>query len=450
MKMKNVLLSLTLAGLCFSQAHAQGVSHSRPAGAARHIGDGVRSIGDTNRYVATSTDERPEAFKPDQSSARQVSHNRLIAPSVSSCDTSLSCGAGRGSANRWFSAESLLWFGQKQAAPPLATTSASGVTPVAGAAGVTTQVGGPDGIDAGLLPGFRVSSGVYLGDCQKIGIGGRAYGIFSSEDTYSITSDGSTSVGIPFFNLLTSAPDAYQVAFTNGIGTLIADGSLNVRSDLDMIGAEGSAYILLGRSSDHRVDLVTGYTYNRLKNSITVASVSTDRDTGNIIPDGTIFETNDLFETENIFHGAHLGVLSSVVRNRVSLSTLAKVSFGNMRQTSAIRGFTIQTDPGGPVTTFPGGVLTQQSNIGTFTQNTFGFIPELGLKLGYCVRENLELTVGYSFLFWSTVGLAGGQIDSTVDLSQALGGAASTRPVGDFQEDSFWMQGIDLGLNYTF
>ncbi|MCB2023151.1 MAG: BBP7 family outer membrane beta-barrel protein, partial [Burkholderiaceae bacterium] len=404
--MKNLLLSLSLAGLCFSQASAQ-VTHPQPS--ARHIGDGVRSVGDSNRYVPESEDQRPESFKPKNGVARSASYSSsadgtLLAPAAAESivrQASYMGNAGlvsRGSAtDLWLSAETLLWFSDNQKSPPLITTAASGVRPVAGAMGVTTNLGGPDGIERGILPGFRLAGGKFLGEDQKVGVGGRVFGIFSNETTYTATSDGSTSLGLPFYNLQLQTPDAFLVAFHDGIETVSA-GTASARSDLDMIGADGSLHLLLGRSSNHRADLLIGYTYNRLKNSIGVTSTSTNLSTTDAIADGTVFYTNDLFETQNDFNGAHLGVLSNVTANRVSLSTLAKVSFGNMRQTSAIRGFTTET-LGAVTNGYAGGLLTQTSNIGTMTRDTFAFIPEMGIKLGYAPQDNIHLTIGYTFMF---------------------------------------------------
>ncbi|MEZ6134434.1 MAG: BBP7 family outer membrane beta-barrel protein [Pirellulaceae bacterium] len=465
--MKKLLLSLSLAGLCLSQASAQAPQSSR------HIGDGG---------PIAAVDQRPEAFRA--SNARLVSQSsaldyEMLAPTSadyesiyepSNFSSSSSCGCSSGSCGggsacgsvggscggarlpkTWISAESLLWFAGNQRSPVLATTSAQGVLPVSGEPGVTDAFGGGAGLDAGLLPGFRLSGGTYFGDCDKIGVGGRAFGIFSNANEYNATSGGVPSLGIPFFNVAGQPNpfnDAYLVAFTSGGGTPVSEGSIDIRSDLDMIGAEGSLYLLLGRSANHRVDLVGGYTFNKLKNSVSVHTQSIDRFTGNLIPDGTVFDTNDLFATENVFNGGHIGLLSTVVRSRLSLSTLSKVSFGNMRQSGAITGTTDQDD-GTTAQTFMGGLFAQQSNIGTFSRDTFAFIPELGVKLGYSFRPNVQLTAGYTFMMWSSVGMAGDQIDSSLDLTQ-VNGAAGARPMPLFRDTTFWMQGVDLGLNWTY
>lgn len=457
MKITKLLLVMALAGSSLNQASAQNASLTP---AARHVGDGVRSVGDSNRHVELSEDARPNAFRPKASlvSDSQMLDMEMIAPSASGggcdracgggCDSGLISGCGNTSTEYWVNMESLLWFGQRRHSPALITSSAQGVLPVAGAQGVTTEFGGGDGQESGLLTGYSLSGGKYLDSCQKIAVGGRVFGIFQNSQSRTLSSDGSTSLGIPFYNIGIAADDAYLVAFNTG-NTPVSSGTVTARTDLNMLGAEASGYFLLGRSSDHRVDFVSGYTYNKLKDSTTLVSQTVDEFTGNLIPDGTIFGTNDLFETENNFHGAHIGMLSSVIHKRITLSTLAKVSFGNMNQTASVRGFTTQ-EFNGTVDSFPGGILTQQSNINEFSRNTFAFIPEMKVKMGYSLSDCLQMTVGYSFMYWSSVGLSGNQIDRSVDFTQALGGAASTRPAFSFADSGYWMHGVDVGLAMTY
>src|SRR5690606_20960072 len=105
----------------------------------------------------------------------------------------------------WFNSETLLWFSKNVSSPALINTSGYGVLPVTGGAGVTTEFGGADGIDYGLSPGYRFSGGMYFGPDQKVGIGGRTYGLINENKSYSMASDGSgtagnPSIGIPFYN----------------------------------------------------------------------------------------------------------------------------------------------------------------------------------------------------------------------------------------------------------
>ncbi|GIX00534.1 MAG: hypothetical protein KatS3mg111_3866 [Pirellulaceae bacterium] len=456
MKIKNLLLALSLAGGSVGLPAFAGDAVAQPSTrsigdlAARQpaenqqIGSPVKSIGDAN-LVSTPI-----------ARGRLISDSQLVAPAASACDKGTSCDrsgpsgwvscATPSSTNVWFGAETLLWFGQRQSSPALITTAPMTTLPILGNPGVSVQFGGQEGIDYGLIPGYRLSAGMYLDECQKIGLGGRVYGIFPDKDSYAIANGtGDPSIGVPFFNADPNvmADSAQLIAYHDG-NQLAWAGDARVRADLDMVGTDGSLHLLLARSRDHRVDLLAGYTFNRLQSSIDLRTTRTNFDTGDLIPDGTIFRTVDLFETDNQFHGAHLGVLSSVVRNRLTLSTLAKVSFGNMRQTGAINGFSEQ-ELGGSVTPTVGGIFAQASNIGTFARDRFAFIPELGIKAGYSIAPGIELTTGYTFMYWSSVALAGEQMDSVVDPTQTVSRPVRTNAIG-----SYWMQGLDLGMQISY
>jgi hypothetical protein len=460
MKIKNLVLSLSLAGLCLNQASAQ-LPYNPNAAAKRSIGDSspvsTRPAAFANSRGLSDMNVDNAAAMEHSSLAPTVSESYVVSTghsghSSASQDYGLSSNfGGCGSSTGWFSAESLLWFSKGISSPALVNTSDFGVLPVTGAGGVQSMFGGGDGIDLGLLPGFRVSGGAYLDSEQKLGLGGRAYGLFGASTSYSLSSDGSggaanPSIGIPFYNLAFNQEDAFLVAYQDNLGP-DKTGVVSARSDLDMYGADGSLYMLLTRSEGMRMDLLGGYTFNTLRNSVGLESVSSSFRFPNV---GQITTTNDLFSTENIFHGGHLGVLSSVAKDRITFSTLAKIAFGNMRQTSTVRGYSIVEDALGNQTTLGAGILTQPSNIGVQSRDTFGFIPELGIKLGLAASENVQFTVGYTVMMWSGVAMAGDQIDNVVDPTQLVLPNAGTRPNATLNEHAFWMQGIDLGLNFAF
>ncbi|MFO1064508.1 MAG: BBP7 family outer membrane beta-barrel protein [Pirellulales bacterium] len=219
-----------------------------------------------------------------------------------------------------------------------------------------------------------------------------------------------------------------------------------------MVAVEPSLRFLMGRSSDHKVELIGGYTFLRMKDNLNIASTSRDLFTGNLIPDNTVFRTVDNFSATNTFHGGHIGLESKINRRRVSLGTLAKVSIGNFTQTTSTTGSTTIAPPPGtvPGAPFAGGLYTQQSNIHNFTREKFGFIPELGVNGGFNLNSNIQLTAGYSFLYLSNVALAGNQVDRNIDFTQAQGGPLGTQPSGAYRDGSTWYQGLNLGVNMTY
>jgi hypothetical protein len=354
----------------------------------------------------------------------------------------------------------MLVFAQDRSSPVLAVTAPDQTLPLRGTTGVQDRFGGT--LTSDLLPGYRLSAGRYFGPNKRLGIGARGYGIYDGSEEFAVSSaDGTTSIGVPFFNLnrnplnppATSGAgeDSYIVAGRTvdgpDAGTApddISTGSLSASEALKMVGADLSGYVLLTRTGSSRFDLVAGYTYNQLRNRIRLNTTSTNLYTGDAIANGTVLATRDDFAADNRFNGAHLGVLSSVVRKRVSLSTLAKLSFGNMTTRTAINGSSTVTPPAGAASNLTGGIFAQSSNIGVTKTDHFAFLPEMGIKLAYQLRPNVQLTAGYTALFWSDVALAGEQIDRTINL------AGTGRPLATNKLSTFWMQSVDLGLSMAY
>jgi hypothetical protein len=130
---------------------------------------------------------------------------------------------------------------------------------------------------------------------------------------------------------------------------------------------------------------------------------------------------------------------------------------GNVKQEVMIQGTTVSTLPNGTVV-LPnpgvGGLLAQRTNIGTYTRNEFGIVPELGATLGYQVTQHLRLTAGYSFIYWSNVVRPGDQIDTTVNPNlmppENPVETAFLNPRFAFQQTDYWVQGLSLGGEYRW
>jgi hypothetical protein len=91
-------------------------------------------------------------------------------------------------------------------------------------------------------------------------------------------------------------------------------------------------------------------------------------------------------------------------------------------------------------------LLAQDTNIGTFTQNVFAVVPEVNLNLGYRATPNLELTFGFSMIYWSHVARPGKAIDLAVDVTPPL----VERPRFAFDATDFWVMGFNGGCQWSF
>ena len=130
------------------------------------------------------------------------------------------------------------------------------------------------------------------------------------------------------------------------------------------------------------------------------------------------------------------------------------VAIGNTNQQVTIDGRTTTSPLVAPATTTSGGLLTQRSNIGTFEQDTFTMIPQLNTNLGFYLTPRLRFITGYSLLFWGSIVRPGDQID--LDLNPGLLPpelnplTGPLRPEFAFRESNYWVQGLNLGLDYRW
>jgi hypothetical protein len=479
-------LSLALGGMMVPLGlanvleHAAGQETARPQSSVGRIGDEPDSaVESTDNQPATlDNDTRPEAFRkntgtasdfsgtPDLLTAQQgdfytASHmqsqsaandqipsapvsysngsiydsvvgSSSATPSTSGCVTN-ACGTKLAKLG-WAEVDALLWWGPNSTTPPLVVSG-----PVGSLTPTNVLAGGDQApLGGGLLPGIRANLGIWLDDCETTGVGGRFTTLLTGDTTQSFVSNGPnpTSLGLPFFNVSSGAPDVFLVALdagANGADT----GSVTVNNQTSFLQAEAYGRFLLARAQTARADLLGGYTFARLDDSLGILSRTVDGISGGA-PDGTVETFNDQFSTQNTFHGGHIGFTSDITRGCWTFSTLSKVSIGNMRQVGTVAGSgnNLQNNQG-----------FYARNIGTQTRDVFTFLPEAGAKLRYQVTEKMMFNVGYSFLFFPDVAMSSGLIDTNIDITPI---AAPTAPQPRFANDSFYLHGIDLGLSFSF
>lgn len=346
----------------------------------------------------------------------------------------------------WLSAELLLWFPQQRRTPPLAVTAPAGVDPVIGDGGHTAFGGDVGG---GLTPGFRIDAGRYL--TKNFGIGGRFWFLGEDSEGFAASGDGTgTSIGRPFYDV--------DVPGNRSIRVNLADdvffGDVSIESELDLIAAEAYGRLNFHRDSNYQVDLLGGYTFfgidDRLSAQSTTVSGANAGSVGGT--PGQVRTFHDEFDAENRFHGGQLGMEMSLTQGRWMLTSLTKVHLGNMNQSIGIRG-TGTDDPDGVsgATSYDAGALALDTQ-GEFERDRFAFAPEVNLKLAYRFRPNVLLSVGYSFLYFDNVLLAGEHVDPLFDTGGGAppsGGPFNQRPF-EFRDSSLWVQGIDLGFVLDF
>jgi hypothetical protein len=134
----------------------------------------------------------------------------------------------------------------------------------------------------------------------------------------------------------------------------VAEGNIRASYNSSFSNTDVYTRIMMERCPTNRVDLIGGYSYFRLADNLSIRSFHTATD---IILNGTTFDIQDRFATQNVFHGGMLGLSGTRGRGRWSLDWLTKVSLGAARQRVQIAGATTVTPLVGLPTTNPGGLL---------------------------------------------------------------------------------------------
>jgi hypothetical protein len=327
--------------------------------------------------------------------------------------------------------------------PPAATTSPQG-TPAAqaGVLGLptTTVIYPTEPVGEDARPGGRISVGMWLDPCHCWAIEGRYFGLADEQTRFDVTSNGNPILARPFFDVAGGAgPSSLLIAFPG----VSSPGNITVATDSQILGGDALVRQLMCRWGCGRLDLLYGFQFARIDESMVISSVLTDADPANIIPDGTTLAITDNFATRNEYRAVTIGAAAQYDMGAWRLDVLGKFGLGNMQETVTISGLSV-TDtppPGSPNNVVPQGLLAQNVNLGTFAREEFCVSPELNVKLVYHVNSCVDVALGYTFIYWSNVAQPGDQIDPDL-----------RAPPDRFEiEDSeAWVHAFTLGASFQF
>lgn len=390
---------------------------------------------------------------------------------VSSCCGAPSCnwnGCDSCEGSRfWISADYLIWWIKDPNLPPLVTQSPAGVpfgtATVLGQPG-TSVVFGNGPLDTGTFSGVRLTAGFWISEPDRVGIEASIFRLEKGSEFFSDTSSGtggSPSIGRPRFNVLTGAEGSSMVATATPFAL---NGTVAAAYSTQFWGS-GVDLVLGGADSPNwRFSATTGFRYMDLAEHLNITQKSFLDGPGGFLfaggavvlpPDGLTI--TDFFDTRNQFYGGSIGFRGGFDLGNLTLDANTKVSIGGTHEVVNIQGNTQHINAAGAVLgTTTGGLLALSSNIGRQTGTSFGFIPEVELKLGYKLTQRLTAFVAYDFLYWNQVVRPGDQIDRVVNptllpSSFAFGAAAGpARPAPLFNETDFWAQGITFGLSWKY
>ena len=358
----------------------------------------------------------------------------------------------------WFSAEYLYWWQDGLDTPPLITGSvddgvAQNRAGVLGDPLTRTLFGGNDVIDDGL-DGFRLRFGVWLNRCHTWGVGAEYFNIGEESESFTASGDGSPVLARPLINVNNgSVEESELVSFPGVVG-----GTVSARATSELTGAgfnfrnlrgcdQGcSPFLWCACPTEYcsRSELLVGYRYLQLEESIAV----TENLTSALPSSPGMFDISDRFRTTNQFNGLDLGWYCRHTRGFWTFDSTFRLAFGTMHQTVRIDGSTVISGSGTGDGTFGTGILAGPGNIGTFDQDEFAVVPEVGFNVGYQLTDRLRVFGGYTFLYMSNVVRPGDVIDRRVNtdlFAPPVATNAGNFPTFAFDTTDYWAQGINVG-----
>lgn len=368
----------------------------------------------------------------------------------------------------WVNLDSQIWW--VKAAPvsvPTLTTFAPGSTSAStgfgGQVGVDgTRVLSPDHLGYDPFVGGNVDIGGWLDSGERLGLDAGGLLLENQSSSYSDYSGGSPPLRVPFENVPPGdgAPVGKSSFVLSNPGRLsipgfpslpgLAKGGQSLYSSLHLWGVEGNALFHLSASPRLDLSVSGGFRYLNLKENLTIKSDQTEPGLG-------LYQATDMFTTRNQFGGFQLGAKAESHLGRFDVSMIAKFALGDDYETVTINGSSVVTYAG-TVTSTPGGIFTQKTNIGRRTYNEFCVVPEGQFQLGYNVTNTVRVYAGYDILFLDNVARPGDQIDRTINFTgnsvvnetskSTLVGAR--RPQASLNTSSFWAQGITTGVEFKF
>jgi hypothetical protein len=357
------------------------------------------------------------------------------------------------------SAEYLLWWVRGSPLPPLVTTGSVN-DPIPGALGQpgTRVLFGGNTVGDGAQSGVRAMIGYWFNDDHTLGVEVGGFTLFSQSHGFSLTSLGSPLVFRPIVDGITGANTVELVAAPGVLG-----GTVSASTTSSFQGAEANVRSNLWCGCNGYIDAILGFRYLALTESLTVSenlTVLIPPGTAILVggalatvPGGSGFALVDRFATQNRFYGAQVGVAGEYRFGTAwSIGGRVVVGLGTTEQVVDVSGSTRingGSAPGG----FPGGLLTQTSNIGRHVRDLFGVVPEVGVNLGYQFTNHLRAFVGYNFLYWDNVVRPGNAVDLRVNPNlipppNGLGGPRL--PAFAFRGSEFWAQGVTFGIEFRY
>jgi hypothetical protein len=310
----------------------------------------------------------------------------------------------------------------------------------------------------GAIGGARASVGGLFPGSNRVGLEATGMILPRRDISAAATSGplGIPVIGVPFINELTNQVISLNASSPANPGSAFANThTMTWEAAIDL-------FANLYRGPYFSMTVSAGFKHFNLAEGLQLdlhRTVGSPGQTflGRPIPNGTVIDLEDRFDTTNWFYGADFGIDMEYHYRCWYLFASFHNALGQMTSAVDNNGFTQTTPAVGPVGRVPGGLLVQLGNTGRRVADIFAVVPELRTELGYQLTRWARFGIGYSILYASHVTRPGEQIDSVVNptliplssqFGQNLGGTIRPAPV--FRRTDFWTQGVNFSLTLSY
>lgn len=327
----------------------------------------------------------------------------------------------------WGNVDYLLLWRTKRFLPPLVTTGALD-------APGTVILFGDENVRRSPQSGVYADAGVWLTPC--LGGGGSVFVVGKEKIGFDANNTMFPVLDRPFFDVVTALQSFEIVA--NPI--LAPIGSVSIRSTNSLCGGDLYVRYRYIGCEGYKFDVIGGFMYSNLADSLDISTQSQS---------ATLVLTNrtDSFHAKNDYYAGVVGFITEFRTACWAVQCIGKVGLGNMIEHVDIHGSSAVAGVASI-----GGLLALPTNIGNHSRKQFEAIPQINVNAQLQVWPHMWLNVGYMYMFWPKVVLAGDQVDLDVNPTQQSGGVlvGTPAPLFEFKNKSFTLQGLTAGISFRF
>lgn len=361
----------------------------------------------------------------------------------------------------WAGSEALLWWEKKEQLPANLVTTGLTTDAVPGAIGQpnTLGVSGPGNVPLGHFAGVRLFGGVWLDPQQILGVEASGFVLQQQGQgfTFNSTVGGNPLLALRQFDAFKGMQDAFVIAAPSSLS-----GGIALQTSSQLWGADAHLLHTFLWTPCFRLVGLFGFRYLDLSEGLSIQTRTMGIDGSAVSFLGQPFAppayemTTDQFRARSQFFGGQVGVRGEYYFSHFFVSATGKLAVGQTDEVVNALGVSTLQIGNTPLLSTAGGLYALPSNSGHFVNPDFGVVGEYQLKGGVLLTRWLRATIGYNILLWNRVQRAGDTLDLTVDSRQVpispsyQAGVIGHSPQPAFHTSSFWVQGLTLGLEFTY